>query len=170
MKRSIILAVLGICFIGAAMLRADAGSTNGSIAVIDFDKILADSGAGKRASKEFDATRLKKQSELDAKQKALQAAAADLKKQRSVLKPEAIAKKEAELEKSLVEVQEFYVKLERDLAESRTKLIQDLLKKAGPVVKEIATKQGINMVLDRSAVVYVDGALDITSDISKRLK
>ena len=49
-----------------------------------------------------------------------------------MLKPEVYKQKRQELEKKFVELQQTYVKLERELAGERAKLIQDLLKQAEP--------------------------------------
>ena len=62
-------------------------------------------------------------------------------------------------------LQQTYVKLERDLASERTKLIQDLLQKADPVIKDIAKSEGVQLIVDREAAVWWDPAIDLTSKL-----
>src|SRR5687767_8978602 len=103
---------------------AEAGSTTTKVAVIDLERTLYETPAGKRADEKFEKARKKKQGELDKKQKELQKYAAELDKQATVLKPEVLKEKKAELEKKFVELQQLYVKLEKDLGSERAKLIQ----------------------------------------------
>jgi Skp family chaperone for outer membrane proteins len=62
------------------------------------------------------------------------------------------------------------VKLERDLAGERTKLIQDLLKQAGPKIEQIAKAEGVNLIIDREAVVFADPSIDLTQKLNAEMK
>ena len=88
----------------------------------------------------------------------------------AALKPEVYAAKRQELEKKFVELQQVYVKLERDLAGERAKLIQDLLKQAGPKIESIAKAEGVNVILDREAVVWADKSVDLTAALNAQMK
>ena len=149
---------------------ADAVPAQVRVGVVNLEKTLYDTPAGKRASEAFDNTRKSKQAELDKKQKDLQKAAAELDKQAAVLKPDVLAQKKSVLEKQFVELQQVYVKLERSLAEERTKLVQDLLKKAGPIIEEIAKAEGVQMVVDQSAVLWAEPGVDLTAKLNARMK
>jgi outer membrane protein len=156
----------------SALTVADAAPPAGSakVGVVDLERTLYETPAGKRASEAFEKTRKSKQSELDGKQKDLQKYAAELDKQATVLKPEVLREKKADLEKRFVELQQLYVKLERDLAGERAKLIQDLLKKASPIIQEIAKGEGVSLVVDQSAVLWADSSLDLTAKLNARMK
>jgi outer membrane protein len=169
------LALIGAATIAltatSALTTADAaGPATTKVGVVDLERTLYDTPAGKRASEAFEKTRKSKQSELDGKQKDLQKYAAELDKQATVLKPEVLREKKADLEKRFVELQQLYVKLERDLAGERAKLIQDLLKKASPIIQEIAKGEGVSLVVDQSAVLWADSALDLTAKLNARMK
>jgi outer membrane protein len=167
------LAILGVAIIIAtsAFASADAaGPVAGKVGVIDLERTLYETPAGKRASDAFDKTRKAKQGELDSKQKELQKMAADLDKQSTVLKPEVLQTKRDDLQKRFVDLQQLYVKLERDLAGERAKLIQDLLKKAGPIIADIAKADGVTLVVDQSAVLWADPSLDLTAKLNARMK
>jgi outer membrane protein len=171
MHRSLAIAFLGLALIIGGMVSASAGPTGSfKIGFVDFDEVLTDTAAGKKANREFEKELKQKQGELDTKQKELQQYAADLEKQRSVLKPEVLKQKQQELQKRYVELQQTYVTLERELTEKRTKLIRQILKKAEPAIKAIAQEEGYQMIVDRSAVVWSDKAFDLTSKIKQRIK
>jgi outer membrane protein len=140
------------------------------LGIIDIDSTLSSTPAGKRANDSFEKVRKGKQAELDKHQEELKKADADLDKQKSVLKPEVYAQRRQELEKRFVELQQTYVKLERSLAEERAKLIQDLLKTASPKIEAIAKAEGVNIILDREAVVWADKSVDLTAKLNAQMK
>ena len=140
------------------------------IGVIDLDNTLSTTPAGKRANDAFEKTRKTKQSELDKKQDDLKRAAADLEKQKSVLKPDAYAAKRDELEKRFMELQGTLQKLEKDLAGERQHLMQDLLKQAQPLVDKLAKAEGVTIIVDRQSVVWADPATDLTTKLNADMK
>ena len=172
MNRYLALGVLGVGLMVSPLLVGLAKSAVPAprIGVIDLDNTLSTTPAGKRANEAFEKTRKGKQAELDKQQQDLKAAAADLEKQKAVLKPDAYAQKHADLEKKFVDLQQVYVKLERDLAGERTKLIQDLLKQAGPKIEQVAKAEGVNIIVDREAVVYADPSVDLTTALNALMK
>jgi outer membrane protein len=172
MNRYLALGVLGVGLMVSPLLIGLAKSAVPApkIGVIDLDNTLSTTPAGKRANEAFEKNRKAKQAELDKQQQDLKAAAADLDKQKAVLKPEAYAQKHADLEKKFVDLQQVYVKLERDLAGERTKLIQDLLKQAGPKIEQVAKAEGVNLIVDREAVVFADPSVDLTQALNALMK
>jgi outer membrane protein len=140
------------------------------IGIIDIDNTLSTTPAGKRASNAFEKTRKAKQAQLDREQNELKKADADLQKQQAVLKPEVFAQKRQELEKKFVALQQTYVKLERELAGERAKLIQDLLKQASPKIEALAKAEGVNLIVDREAVVWADKSVDLTAKLNAQMK
>ena len=172
MNRFGALACLGLGLMVSPLLSGLATSAVPApkIGVIDIDSTLSSTPAGKRANDSFEKARKAKQTELDKKQQELKQADADLDKQKAVLKPEVYAQKRQELEKKFVELQQVYVKLERDLAGERTKLIQDLLKQASPKIEALAKAEGVNIIVDREAVVWADKAVDLTAKLNEQMK
>ena len=73
-------------------------------------------------------------------------------------------------EHALVDLQQTYVKLERELAQERTKLIQDLLNQAKPRVEKIARAQGVAVILDQNAVVWSDPAVNLTPMLNAEMQ
>ncbi|MGE5184414.1 MAG: OmpH family outer membrane protein [Acidobacteriota bacterium] len=151
-------------------LAGSAVPANVKIGVIDIDNTLSSTPAGRRANEQFERARKAKQSELDKKQQELKRAEADLDKQKQVMKPESYQAKREELEKQFVDLQQTYVKLEKDLAGERTKLIQDLLKQAGPKIEAIAKSEGVSIIVDREAVVWASPDVDLTPKLNAEMK
>jgi outer membrane protein len=173
MNRYFALACLGLALMVSPLFGRVGNSAvpaNPKIAIIDIENTLSTTAAGKRANETFEKTRKAKQGLLDKQQEELKKADADLVKQRAVLKPEVFEGKRQELEKRFVELQQTYVKLERELAQDRTKLIQDLLKQAEPKIAAIAKAEGVSLILDQSATVWADPAVDLTSKLNAEMK
>ena len=119
--------------------------------MIDLDNTLSTTPAGKRANEAFEKTRKAKQAELDKQQQDLKARRRRPRQAEGRVEARGLRSRSADLEKKFVDLQQVYVKLERDLAGERTKLIQDLLKQAGPKIEQVAKAEGVNLIVDREA-------------------
>lgn len=172
MNRYLALGCLGFGLMVSPLLTGLAGSAvpaNIKVGVIDIDNTLSNTPAGKRANDAFEKTRQAKQSQLDKQQADLKRAEQDLEKQKAVLKPDVFQQKNDELQKQFVDLQQTYVKLERELAGDRTKLIEDLLKQAGPKIEAIAKAEGVTVILDRQAIVWMDPLVDLTPKLNAQM-
>lgn len=173
MNRYAALGCLGLGLMVSPLL-AGIGNTavpaNPKIGIINIEDTLSTTPAGKRANEAFDKTRKTKQGLLDKQQEEIKKASAELEKQKSVMKPEMYEGKRGELEKKFVELQQTYVKLERELAQDRSKLIQDLLKQAEPKIAAIAKAEGVSVILDQSATIWADPAVDLTQKLNAEMK
>ena len=175
MNRYLALGCLGLGLmvsplIGALHSAQSAVPSNPKIGIIDIENTLSTTPAGKRANEAFEKTRKAKQAELDRQQTELKKAAADLEKQQAVLKPDVFKQKRDELEKKFVALQQIYMKLERELASDRTKLIQDLLKQAEPKIEKLAKAEGVQLIIDQSATVWADPSVDLTKQLNAEMK
>jgi outer membrane protein len=159
--------VLGLVTAASA---APAGvPANPKIGVIDIEHVLAKTATGKKANEQFEATRKAKQAELDKKQQDFKKAQADFEKQRALLKPEVLKQRQEDLEKEYVDLGDLAAKLEKDLATERAKLMQDVLKKAEPLIAEVAKAEGVQIILEQSAVVWIDPAIDLTAKLEAKM-
>lgn len=173
MNRYLALGCLGLGLMVSPLLGLQTGyavPSNPKIGIIDIENTLSSTPAGKRANEKFEKTRKAKQAELDKQQNELKKAGADLEKQQAVLKPEIFKQKRDELEKKFITLQQTYVKLERELAADRTKLIQELLKQAEPRIEKIAKSEGVTLIIDHSATVWNDPAIDLTKLLNAEMK
>src|SRR5687768_12058018 len=99
MNKNLAIVLLGVALMVAGVMRADASNpTTVKIGYVDLQRSLNETGAGKKAKGKLEADKKKKQAELDKKQKELQAGAAELEKQRVVLKADVLRQRERELQ------------------------------------------------------------------------
>ena len=173
MNRYVALGCLGLGLMVSPLLSGFAtGAVPATprIGVIDIESTLYDTPAGKRANGTFEKARAAKQAKLDADNKNLQKSVADLEKQKAVLKKDVFDGKKGELEKQYLAMQKTMAAAEKDLAGERTKLVQDLLGKAGPIIEEIAKKEGVSIIFDKSAIIWMDATVDLTMALNARMK
>lgn len=175
MNRYLALGCLGLGLIVSPLFgrlhdAVSAVPSNPKIGVIDIENTLTTTPAGKRANAAFEKNRKAKQAVLDKHQAQLKKAAADLDKQRPILKPDVFKKRSEDLQQKFVDLQQTYVKLERELAKARTKLIQDLLRSAEPKIEKLARAEGVTLILDQNATVWADPAVDLTKKLNAQMK
>src|SRR3954469_9204563 len=90
----------------------------------------------------------------------------DIDKQASIMKPEALAAKQQELQGKLVQLQETYMRLQKDLQEKEANETQRIFKKMSDVVAWLAKRDGFTFVLERnSGILYAPPSLDVTNDL-----
>jgi outer membrane protein len=156
------IAALALALVPAAA-RAEA-----KFGYVDLQRALEeiDEGKGAKAQlkKEFD----EKQKQLDQRTDEVKRLDADFQKQSMVMAPDAKAAKAAEIERKKVEVQQFFVGLQQDLAGKEREVTRGIFDKMVGMVREQAEAEGFTMVFDRNTVLYAPPSLDITNELVRK--
>ena len=173
MHRSLSIAFLGLALIIAGMVRAEAADPTAltKVGYVDLQRTLNETRVGKKAKGRLDREKKKKQKALDDAQNNLKKFAMELEKQRAVLKPDVLRQREGELQQKYIELQEMFVKLQQDLAKQEAQLVQEIFRKAAPVIEKIAKRDGYTIMLEKSesAVLWAHPSSDITDEVNKLL-
>lgn len=139
------------------------------IAYIDMQRALEETEEGKRVLTRLKADFDKKQKELDTRQEELKKFKADLDKQASVLKADVIAQKQKELDGKVVQLQDSYVRMQKELQEKQGTEGQRMYKKMLAVVAQIAQAENVTFVFDRSGgLLYAPPSLDLTNELIRK--
>ena len=139
-------------------------SSNG----IDFQQVASKSAPGKLAARILKEFSDKKLSELDAKDKQLQALAG--KRDTAVLTGPAATQIARDVARLQREVEFARQSAQAEFQQIRTDLEADLQLKVTPVVAEIAKERNLHAVFSAdSSLLYVLPALDISDEVVKRL-
>src|SRR4051794_7361471 len=131
MNRYLALGALGLGLMVSPLLSRIATGTvpqQPKIGIIDIEKTMSETPAGKRAAKKFEDARKTKQDDLDKKKKEFLKANEEFAKSKNVLKPEVAQKKQEELEKAYAELGKHAATLERELVVENAKMAQELMK------------------------------------------
>jgi outer membrane protein len=135
---------------------------------VDLQRALEEIDEGKAAKaqlkKDFD----EKQKQLDQRADEVKKLDAEFQKQSLVMAPEAKAAKAAEIERKKVEVQQFFVGVQQDLAGREREVTRGIFDKMVALVRELAEAESFTMVLDRNTVLYAPASLDITNELVRK--
>ncbi len=147
---------------------APAARADTKIAVVDFQRAGNECDEGKAANAALAKAEEEKMKPIKDKQAEFETLRADYEKQAAVLSPEAKQQKGLELQKKSDEMQQLYVQAQKDLQQKNMELIKLLGDRVRSVVREIADRDGIQLVVDQTSVVYAPDALDITNEVIRK--
>jgi outer membrane protein len=151
--------------IGAAPAPARAEQ---KVAFVDLQRALNEVDEGKAAKARLKAEFDQKQKMIDEKKSEFDKLRADLEKQAVVMSEEARKEKQADLERRGMELQGFFVQLQKELSEREREATRGIFDKMHAIVKEIADAEGLSMVVQAEALVYATPSLDVTNDLVRR--
>jgi Skp family chaperone for outer membrane proteins len=141
-----------------------------TIAVVDMQRVVLESAAGKTIQTQLDAERRKIRDQLAKLQDELKSGENELKRQRSVLQQDAFneqvqafQRKEADAQRIQQDRQEAFTKGQNDAVN----VVLDNMK---DVVQQLANERRIGLVLRKEvAITMSDKNMDITDDVIQRL-
>jgi Skp family chaperone for outer membrane proteins len=82
------------------------------------------------------------------------------------MRPEVRSQKEQELQRELMQLQQTYVQMQRELMSEETRLTRDISERIKAVVGKIGDRDGYTMILNiGESVLYHKRHMDITDDV-----
>ena len=111
-----------------------------------------------------------KQKQLDVKKAEFEKLKSEFEKQQVVLADQAKREKAADLDRKALELQQFFVQLQKDLSEREREMTRGIFEKMSAIVREIAEAEGFSMVLERTdaGLVYAQSSLDLTNELIRK--
>ena len=166
------VALLSFAMFGAASLtqvpsaQAAAVPDVGKIAVVDMQRILNETKAGKKARKDLETSSAAKQKKLDKLRKKLEQDQVKL----GSLKGQALAQAQEKLQADYYELQSMYMTLQQELAEQEARTLDKMYKNCQKLAKQLAKDFSLDLVLirDQTTVLYVGKGIDLTDEVIKR--
>ena len=141
------------------------------IAFIDVNAIAGMSAAGKEASKKLQDLTTKKSTEINDKNKQLQAMTTRRDSGTGVLNDAARAQLDKDIDKLQRDIQFAQTNAQAELQDLQNELQGDFQKKLIPIIEEVAKEKGLHAVFSiaDSGAAYVHAGLNISDEIVKRL-
>ncbi|MDZ5760891.1 OmpH/Skp family outer membrane protein [Lyticum sinuosum] len=93
----------------------------------------------------------------------------EIEKQKSVLSEDALKKKNDDLNKGFIDLQQKAVSGREALQKSYEKVMKSFIEHLNKIISKIAEDTGYSLVLDRNASQYFDKKLDITDKVIENL-
>jgi outer membrane protein len=141
------------------------------VAVIDTEKILLSSQAGKKAIAELKKIQDQKEAELRGKQQEIKDLQDKLAQGRLSLAQDRLAEMAKVLEDKEIALRRLSDDAGRDLNKKKDDLLGSIDEKVMPVINQIGKEQGYTMIFRKfeSGLIYADDAIDITGSVIQRL-
>lgn len=140
------------------------------VGCVDFQKVLNESDAGKKAKTDLEMLVKSRQTTLDEKGKTIEKLKADLEKQASVLSAEAKKSKEEELEKMLREYQRLVQDSQTEVKKKELEITDAIIKDIRQIVEKMGEEGGYTLIIERTGgmVLYSTKDIDLTDVVIKK--
>ncbi len=167
MYRSMIRTAAVAALVLVAALPAAAQS---KVAVIDVQRVVAESDPGKEAIQKLKAISDAKIQEGQALQQEMAALQEQFNKQRFTVSEVRLAEMNKELEDKGIAIRRFEDDAKRELDDVRRRELGGLEERILPIINQIGVEEGITLIFNKfqSGLVYADEAVDITDDVIRR--
>lgn len=148
----------------ALLLSALPAAAQSKVAVIDVRRAIGETEAGLRVKSALQKILDKSQGEFDAKVRRHQADKEALAKEAQTIKAptEQFQRKVEALQRSEAELQALGAESQRDMQRKESEMTTPIYQCVLDAVKSIAALEGFEMVMEKSAVPYYRGDLDLT--------
>jgi len=167
---SLILALaVSMLPISPAAAQATGATEAPIITVLDISKIRRDAASVKAIREQIINYQNKIQSEVQKEQEALRAAQQELAKKQSLLAPEAFAEERRKFEQRVVGVQKMVQERRQTLEQAQNAAMLQVERALNEIVASVAEKNGYDVILRLSQIVYVKRTLDITGIVLQEL-
>jgi outer membrane protein len=166
-KTAMYLFIVCSLLLNAGISRAD----DQVVGVVDMQKCIQSSNAGKRARSELEGAFNKKKKELQDQEASLKKQQEDFMKKAAALSDAAKKEQQAKLQEKIMKYQEIVQKSQMEIQKKEQEMSEPIIRKIRERVSEIARKKGFGLVLEKNdnIVIYSDGKTDITEDVLKIL-
>jgi len=141
------------------------------IAVIDTERILLNSQAGKKAVAELKKAQEQKEGEIDRQQKEIRDLQAKIDDGRLSLAQDKLADMEKQLEDKVIAVRRMQDDANRELTKKKDDILGSVDQRVMPVINQVGKELGYTLIFRKfeSGLIYADEAVDITPIIIQRL-
>lgn len=140
------------------------------VAVIDVQRILTDSEAGKSALAELKTIQDGKLKEIESRKKAIDEIGKQITEGRLTLSEERLAALEKDGEDKAIALKRFQDDAQRELDKSREKVFDAIEKKVLPIIDDVGREMGVTLIFNKfqSGLLFAQDEVDITDLILQR--
>jgi outer membrane protein len=167
--------IIGIGVVLALTFGLPAGATELKIGVVEPQKVLDGTKAGKKVKGKLEDYQKSAQKMLDLEAEELKKMQEELVKQGSVLSADAKKDKEESLRRKEIEYQRKFAQLNQEFQVKKREVLEEFSKNLEQVVREIADREKLTLVVEKgengagALVIYSHPSLDLTDRVIKEL-
>jgi outer membrane protein len=164
-KCTFAISLLILFFFTNSLLAADVAK----IGVIDLQKVLETSTAGKSIQAQLKNQKDKMESDLKQKGSEIEKLSKRLERESMVMGKDMREEKEREQRIKINDFKAIQKRYRSDLQKLEVELMNQLQKDIKEIVDEIGKKEGYLLIINKYTVLYSPGPIDITDDLIKEL-
>jgi Skp family chaperone for outer membrane proteins len=169
--------ILGVYFmnrflsvaVAILLLSTQAVAGDAKIAVVDIQKIVAESSATKDINKQLEKKKNEFQSQINKQEENLMKEDQELAKQKASLSAEAFEKKRKEFQTKVATVQRDVQKKRAQLENAYTDALAKVQKSVIEIIKSMASDKGFSLAIPASQALYYEADMDISAEVLKQL-
>lgn len=159
-KRLVI--ILAAVFLSSATAFAADGL---KIGIVDVQKILMESDAGKEAQAKISGQGKEMEAKLKTQGESIEGLQKNLEKEKLVMSPEQFETKQREVRTKVINFKDQQRNFMEDLKKMEAKALSEIRDDILSVIDEIGKAEGYNMVLERRDVLFFQADKDITPQV-----
>lgn len=151
--------------------KAPASRPPGRVAVIDVQRLLAESAAGRAALEELRKLRERKEAEKEAKQKELNELQERFSQGQNSLSEEVLAELRKELQEKVIAFQRLRESVDQELESARTTAFGKVEDQVMPVIAEVGRELGYDAIFNKfqSGLLFAGDDADVTDLVLARI-
>jgi len=159
--------ILALTILLLALSGVSYGAEVQKIVVIDLQKIIDTSNAGKRSSEEIKSQGKKMETTLKDKGTEIEELKTELDQKALVLSDEARQDKENDLRERITQLKALQRRYQDVLRDLNTNLSKQIMEDVFQIAEDIGKREGYTLIIDRRAggVIYAPNAIDITDKV-----
>jgi outer membrane protein len=162
------MVLVGGCAGPAVSQSQPAGRAGGAIGVVEPQRVLNETEAGKKVLESLSAFAKSRQGVIELEEKELRRMDEDFMKQASVLSANAKKEREEQFRRRMMEYQQKAQQMNREVQEKQRDALEGFRGRIEKVVGRVAQQMGLTLVVEKgkgSPTVYYDASLDITNRV-----
>ena len=159
-----------VLLVGLILAVGLAAQAEFKVGVVDMQKAIQASSAGKKAKKEVEGDFEKKKKDLKKKEDDLKKKVEEFEKKKAVLSDKVREEQQMDLQKEMMQFREELGKSQMTIQQKERELTKPILEKLQKVITEIAKEKDFSVVLEKAeqSVMFAKAELDITDEVIKR--
>jgi outer membrane protein len=161
------LGVTIVFFVSCLFISKAFAADVAKIGLVDYQKILSTSDAGKAANDKMAAKYKELQDDLKTRASAIEDEKARYEREATVMSKEAQSEKERELKIKMLDIQDLEKKYKADISAYQQELMNTFKLDVLNVASDIGKKEGYLLILEKreGGVVYAPDSIDITDKV-----
>lgn len=148
-------------------MAAPADAQTAKIAIVDVQRAVISVKDGSSVKAKLERLLKNKQKDFDRMQEDVKRLKDELETQGAMMKEDLRRQKVQDYQKKMVELQEFYMGNQRELADKEAELTAPILERLEKVLVKLGKDEKFTVILNASAVLYNTDAVDLTDRLIK---